>query len=73
MRFFNPLKGLFKGCFKLNCQNSNSKLKLILKSDCLQYKNIVINLNTNNEDELEHLFEEIKRIITPMYNEPGSK
>ena len=53
---------LFKSCFK-DCMNGESQLKVILHSDCLKYKKIVLNLNTDNEQKLDDLFEELKRVI----------
>jgi hypothetical protein len=50
---FNPFKG---------CITSDSKIKIILTSNCFRKKKIVFNINTD-ENNMEDLFEEIKKVI----------
>ena len=53
---------LLKSCFK-DCVNNESQLKVILQSDCFKYKKIILNLNTDNDQKLDDLFEELKDVI----------
>ena len=53
---------IFKSCFK-DCVNGQSQLKVILHSDCLKYKKIVLNLGVDDDKKLDELFDELKNVI----------
>ena len=50
------------------CLTGKSKLKVILTSNCFKSKNLVFNINTE-EQNMEKLFDEIKKVIDKYNSE----
>jgi hypothetical protein len=51
------------------CNKADSKLKLILKSDCFKYRKMVFNIHNKSNDDMNAMFDEIKSIIVKYEND----